>query len=121
MKEHLKRAAIGIIRHDGRFLAVSRRDDLTDMGFPGGKIEDWESLEAGLIREVYEEVGIHVQTMRHVLCRVSHQHLVHVFEIINWSGQPTSMEGTAIAWLTEEEMSQQKTFGTFNQLAIQHL
>jgi 8-oxo-dGTP diphosphatase len=113
------KAAIAIIRNEyGEILAVSRRNDLTDMGLPGGKVENTETVEEGLLREVEEEVGLHILSFRPILVRTSHRFLVHVFEVIEWEGQPTSREGTVVRWMSESELGSQKTFGTFNSLAL---
>ena len=117
----MKRAAIAIIQKDGKWLTVSRRNDLTDMGFPGGKVEDEETTEEGLLREVEEEVGLRILAFRLLLCRISHDHIVHVFEILDWEGQPTSLEGTEVRWLTDVELFAQKTFGAFNRMAVRQL
>lgn len=115
----MRRAAIAIIRReDGNVLAVSRRDNLEDMGLPGGKTDEGETVEEGLIREVREEVGIHVSSFRPILIRTSHTYLVHVFEILEWEGTPTSVEGTTVRWMTPEELAKQPTFGTFNAIAL---
>jgi 8-oxo-dGTP diphosphatase len=115
------KAAIAIIRNKTnrrKILAVSRRDDLTDMGLPGGKIEATETVEEGLLREVEEEVGLRILSFRPILIRTSNTFLVHVFEVLEWEGQPTSREGTTIEWLSETELSAQKTFGAFNRSAL---
>lgn len=55
---------------DGRWLAVSRRDDRTAFGLPGGKVDPGETPEEALVREVWEETGLQVQNVRHVFTHV---------------------------------------------------
>ncbi|MBF84942.1 MAG: hypothetical protein CL489_10825 [Acidobacteria bacterium] len=54
----LTMVAIAIIPYEDGFVAVSRKDNPDDFGFPGGKVEDGETPLAGVIREVYEEIGL---------------------------------------------------------------
>jgi 8-oxo-dGTP diphosphatase len=91
------------------------------MGFPGGKIEDGETLIDGLCREVKEEVDIEVMSLRLLMVRDGFDHEVHVFLIDNWIGEPKSYEGTRVAWLTEDQLIQQKSFGKFNENVLQKL
>lgn len=56
--------ARGIIVEGDKFLVVKRAaDDVHNPGlweFPGGKIDAGETVEEGLVREVYEETGLEV-------------------------------------------------------------
>ena len=117
----MKTAAIAVIKQNDRYLTVSRRHDPFDMGFPGGKIEDGETLIDGLCREVKEEVGIEVMSLRLLMVRAGFDHEVHVFLIDDWIGEPKSYEGTRVEWLSEDRLIQQKSFGKFNENVLQKL
>lgn len=47
-----------LMRNDGKILAISRGEDTSEWGMPGGKVEENESLDAAVIRETYEETGV---------------------------------------------------------------
>jgi 8-oxo-dGTP pyrophosphatase MutT (NUDIX family) len=54
----MKTAACVIIRMGEKFLAVSRRNDDSQWGFPGGKVDPGETTEQAAVREVGEEMGL---------------------------------------------------------------
>jgi mutator protein MutT len=120
-KINMKKASIAVIKRGDLFLTVSRRNDLNDMGFPGGKIEGEETEIEGLVREVEEETGIRILSCRPILVKQAFEHEVHVFEALVWSGQPQSIEGTTIKWLTSDEILLQKSFGTFNRSVLEEI
>ena len=72
--------------------------------FPGGKAEPGESMQAALLRELHEELGIEVTraapwlTQRYLY---PHAHVeLHFFRVLAWRGEPHGRDGQAIAWQT---------------------
>lgn len=70
--------------------------------FPGGKIEAGEALDAAAIREIDEELGLVIQSVKPLTTeRFSYPH-AHVelcfVTTLDWSGEPQSREGQAFSW-----------------------
>jgi 8-oxo-dGTP diphosphatase len=98
-------AAAVITRPDGYFLLASRPADKSYPGyweFPGGKIEPGESAQQALIRELDEELGIHVThatpwiTRRHNYSTA--QVVLSFFRVSGWEGDPQPREGQTLSW-----------------------
>lgn len=53
-------AVCGILIEDGKILTVSRKDDHTKLGLPGGKVDLGELPQESMVRECFEETGIKV-------------------------------------------------------------
>lgn len=53
----MKHAVCVIIESAAGYFAVSRRNDTTQWGFPGGKVDAGESHCEAVIRETLEEIG----------------------------------------------------------------
>jgi len=96
---------------DGRILVTRRPDHVHQGGlweFPGGKLEPGESPEAGLARELDEELGIRVLDSR-PLIRVHHDYgdryiLLDVRRVDDYEGVPRGREGQPLRWLAPEAM-----------------
>jgi len=98
--------AVGVlIRPDGDFLLTSRPLGKVYEGyweFPGGKLEQGESVEAALRRELQEEIGVTIGAVHpwkvemvdypHALVRLN---FCKVFE---WTGELQMHEGQSHAW-----------------------
>ncbi len=105
--------AAAVIRGtDGRILIAKRPDHLHQGGlweFPGGKVEDGESVRAALERELFEELGIRVLVTRPLL-KVSHDYsdkqvLLDVWEVSTFSGEARGVEGQPLAWVTTRQLA----------------
>lgn len=53
--------SVVLVKVDDKFLGVSRRDNHTDIGLPGGKRERDESFETCAVREALEETGYRIE------------------------------------------------------------
>lgn len=110
-------AAVALIPHrttPGLWLSVTRKDDHTNWGLPGGKLEQGESPVEAVIRETLEETGVHIVVGTMVCIDEVEKAHVHAFLVTDWEGEPTQQEGEGlVAWQTEEELSK-GVFGDFN-------
>ncbi|WP_137818111.1 Nudix family hydrolase [Pseudomonas sp. 2FG] len=105
--------AAAVIRGvDGRVLLARRPEDKHQGGlweFPGGKVEEGESVPAALQRELAEELGIQVSTAR-PLIQVQHDYadkhvLLDVWEVSAFSGEPHGAEGQPLAWVSAKQLA----------------
>lgn len=106
-------SAVALIDVDGRVLLAQRPEGKSMAGlweFPGGKIEQGETPEAGLIRELHEELGIDTwKSCLAPLTFASHSyesfHLVMpLFACRKWDGTPTPREGQTLKWVRAKDL-----------------
>lgn len=101
-------SAVALVDVDGRILLAKRPDDKDMAGlweFPGGKIEQGETPEQALIRELKEELAI--DTRSSCLAPVSfasheyeHFHLIMLLYVCRrWWGSPVAVEGGELIWV----------------------
>ncbi len=100
------RVAVGVLQNAKQEVLVALRPAHSHQGglweFPGGKVEDGESVEQALRREFEEELSISVQDC-HPLIQIRHAYsdksvLLDVWRIESFSGIPQGREGQRIEW-----------------------
>jgi 8-oxo-dGTP diphosphatase len=94
------------IRHDGRILAVQRRDN-GHWEPPGGVLELDETFEDGVRREVLEETGVSVRVDRltGAYKNLPRGIIALVFRCTPTSGKPTPTdESQHVRWLTIDDV-----------------
>lgn len=104
----LTRVAAAVLRRpDGQVLLAQRPPGRAYAGyweFPGGKLEPGETPRDALVRELREELGIHV--VRAAPWLVQHFAYPHAnvelnfFRVFEWNGELHGHDGQAFAWQT---------------------
>jgi mutator protein MutT len=103
------RVLAAVIRHDDRYLVCRRPAHKRHGGlweFPGGKIDDGESLLDAARRELAEELSIDVTHVGATLVerRDSGSQFVILFVEVAIHGEPVALEHDEICWLPRDEI-----------------
>lgn len=104
--------AVGIIRNEFGEVLIAFRDQSKHQGglweFPGGKVEEDESVNAALSRELYEELNLQVLSSTPLIL-VEHDYgdkqvLLDVWQVDEFQGNLRGVEGQKINWVGLQEL-----------------
>jgi len=110
--------AAAIVNDKGEVLLAQRPEGKRLTGcweFPGGKVEADESPEDALARELYEELGISIETSDlEAFWFLSHDYvaefgfhlLMPVYLVKKWKGIPQALEHAALTWRKPSAMKE---------------
>lgn len=106
--------ACALVDEDNRVL-IAKRPANKHMGglweFPGGKVEEHETPEEAIIRELGEELSIDVtQSCLAPLTFASHDYdqfhlLMPLYVCRQWNGEVEAIEGQELAWVRPNRLS----------------
>lgn len=105
--------AAALLRKDGAILLQKRPEGRAMAGlweFPGGKLEAGETPEVALVRELDEELAIHVDAADLVpscfaSAAIGDRPLVLLLYICRkWTGEPVAVESPELGWFSVDAM-----------------
>ena len=115
----MRDAAVMLLIKDGLILGVSRKDDSTKWGLPGGKKEFNETPEQAAIRETLEETGLKILSCHFIFNRIEPSTTddgipfnTHCFYADSWEGEIRNSEEGQVKWLKPSVLSSH-TSGAF--------
>jgi len=120
--------AAGIIQNPlGNIFITQRGPDMhmaNKWEFPGGKLEEGETAEQALVRELHEEIGINAvefklfETLEYTF--PDRQLTLTFFLVSQWEGEPWGKEGQPGRWVKPSELLADE-FPPANALIIEKL
>ena len=98
-----------IIEKNGKYLVSRRpREDEDVWEFPGGKVEQGETFEQSLKREISEELGMDVEVGEEVkvvkTSRGEKRLLIHLYECRITAGKPVAFGCREFSWLAPKDL-----------------
>lgn len=104
-----------VFKRADKVLVCRKKSGLSNAGlweFPGGKRDPGESLEQALVREVAEELSVHIDvsqlqgsSLGHVSHRAGSRNIeLHCFMVSNWQGEFVLTDHDKIKWCSMAEL-----------------
>jgi A/G-specific adenine glycosylase len=114
-----------VLKRGGKIL-LARRPSKGLLGgmweFPGGKMEPGESLEACLVREIREELGVEIRVSTAVgVYKHAYTHFritLHAFLCEIAEGEPKALEAAELAWVSPTDLGHYPMGKVDRQIAI---
>lgn len=111
--QNITDVAVAVIQHpNGQVLLAQRPPDKPWAGwweFPGGKIENGETVEHALQRELQEELNIVITQVYPWMTRQFEYPektvRLHFFRVLAWQGEPSGCEGQILSWQYPAEIN----------------
>ena len=105
--------AVAVIVNTNNEVCISLRHKDAHQGglweFPGGKVEQGETIKQALVREIREELNLEIKQSR-PLITINHHYddksvCLHVYKVMMYQGEATGLEGQQLKWLPVSQLS----------------
>ena len=100
-----------LYKEDGSFLVINRKkQDWPGINFPGGHVEDEESIPESVIREMKEETGYDLHSVEECgyfewnVPQENVRHLAILFRSKDFSGEIHPSKEGEVLWMKEEDL-----------------
>ena len=101
-----------IIEQEGKVLCAQRSESMNlplKWEFPGGKAEKGETLDAGLLREIKEELGVDIELLEQLPDNTHEYSSQKIIRLVPFRGRILNgnidlSEHAQVAWLTGDEL-----------------
>ena len=100
-----------LYKEDGSFLVIDRKkQDWPGINFPGGHVEDEESIPESVIREMKEETGYDLHSVEECgyfewnVPKENVRHLAILFRSKDFSGDIHPSKEGEVLWIKEEDL-----------------
>lgn len=106
--------AVGVVTNADRQVLIALRPAHVHQGglweFPGGKVEQGETVQQALRRELKEELAIEARDFKQLL-DLQHDYVdksvrLDVWWVDDFEGQPVGQEGQAVRWVNSDQLTQ---------------
>lgn len=112
-----------IYKENGEFLVqLRKKNDWPGINFPGGHVEDDESIEESVFREIKEETGLVINSVEFVsyfewnVPAEGVRHLVMLYRSNDFSGEIINSKEGEVFFIKEEELSKYPLSTDFDKL-----
>ena len=101
-----------VIRDGGDNVLIAKRPDHLHQGglweFPGGKVDEGESVRNALARELNEELAIQVEAAEPYM-EIHHDYsdksvFLDIWVVDQFGGEPVGNEGQQVCWVPRQEL-----------------
>ena len=118
-KNNSVHVAVAVIANSQNQVLIAKRAPHQHQGdkweFPGGKVEEGETSQEALVREVKEELGLVVESAE-LMTNITHHYknkdgstdkkvILDVYLVEKYSGEATGKEGQPLRWVDKRDLS----------------
>lgn len=118
----MKQAACIFVEKDGKILGVSRKNNPSAFGLPGGAVEPGENLEQAAVRELKEETGLDLSNLKAIFERMPDPNDDYSCTTFTGdiAGDISTNESGVVAWVSWDDLCS-GPFAEYNQKLYFHL